>query len=395
MKIKDIEIINIGGISNISLTEINSQINIICGENGVSKTNILDSIASCFSEYDRNTISKKSGSISGTIKINAIQDSEPSPVHFHVKIDSFEPSEYEKYIHNQAYQENKHLLLYLKTNRGINYRKIASISSDPDITNRARNNASGISNEDIKEWLLNRILHSKHKNHLSKTQLKNLELSKTCFSILNPLYKYSRLDTKNELFVETPTGEIYFEYLSSGFKSTIFILLGIIKEIDYRFESNRIAAVDYDGLILIDEIELHLHPEWQGRICNILKIIFPKAQFFITTHSPHVVQTAAYGEVIALERNSDGLISQRPLPSSEYGYQGWTIEEILDDIMGMPDLRTMKYNETKRSFDDALNREDKLKAQEAYEKLDKMLHPQYPLRPVFKMQLDKILGGEK
>lgn len=63
--------------------------------------------------------------------------------------------------------------------------------------------------------------------------------------------------------------------------------------------------------------------------------------------------------------------------------------------MGMPDLRTMKYNETKRSFDDALNREDKLKAQEAYEKLDKMLHPQYPLRPVFKMQLDKILGGEK
>jgi len=55
----------------------------------------------------------------------------------------------------------------------------------------------------------------------------------------------------------------------------------------------------------------------------------------------------------------------------------------------------MKYNETKRSFDDALNREDKLKAQEAYEKLDKMLHPQYPLRPVFKMQLDKILGGEK
>lgn len=89
MKIKDIEIINIGGISNILLTEINSQINIICGENGVGKTNILDSIASCFSEYDRNTISKKSGSISGTIKINAIQDSEPSPVHFHVKIDSF------------------------------------------------------------------------------------------------------------------------------------------------------------------------------------------------------------------------------------------------------------------------------------------------------------------
>ncbi|UNA31310.1 hypothetical protein LOF14_25000 [Klebsiella variicola subsp. variicola] len=50
---------------------------------------------------------------------------------------------------------------------------------------------------------------------------------------------------------------------------------------------------------------------------------------------------------------------------------------------------------SKKIFDDALDREDKLKAQDAYNKLDKMLHPQYPLRPVFKMQLDKILGGEK
>lgn len=138
-----------------------------------------------------------------------------------------------------------------------------------------------------------------------------------------------------------------------------------------------------------------MHPEWQGRICTILKATFPKAQFFITTHSPHVVQTAAYGEVIALDRNINGVVSQRPLPASEYGYQGWTIEEILDDIMGMPDLRTIKYNEIKALFDSALDLEDKFKAQDAYDELDKMLHPQYPLRPVFKMQLDKILGGEE
>lgn len=395
MKIKDIEIMNIGGISNILLTEINTQVNIICGENGVGKTNILDSIASCFSEFDKNIISKKSESNNGIVKINAIQNHEATPVHFNVKIDNFEPSASENYINNISYRDNKQFLLYLKTNREINYRKISSINSDPDVTHRSRNNTSGINNEDIKEWLLNRILHSKHEKHLSETQLKNLELSKECFSILNPLYKYSRLDTKNELFLETPTGEIYFEYLSSGFKSTIFILLGLIKEIDYRFEKNKIAAVDYDGLILIDEIELHLHPEWQGRICTILKIIFPKAQFFITTHSPHVVQTAAYGEVIALDRNSNGIVYQRPLPASEYGYQGWTIEEILDEVMGMPDLRTIKYNEIKNKFDDALDREDKLKAQNTYNELDKMLHPQYPLRPVFKMQLDKILGGEK
>lgn len=395
MKIQDIKIKNIGGISNIILNKINPKMNVICGENGVGKTNILDSIASCFSEFDNNIISKKFGSTNGEVEIEITNSLVHEPLHLRINIDEFEPREYDTYISNASYNENKYHLLYLKTNREINYRKITSISSDPDITHRARNNSSGINNEDIKEWLLNRILHSKHQNHLTETQKKNLEQSKRCFSVLNSEYEYSHLNTKNEIFLNTPTGEIYFEYLSSGFKSTIFILLGLIKEIDYRFEKNEITAADYEGIILIDEIELHLHPEWQGKICNILKTVFPKAQFFITTHSPHVVQTAACGEVIALDRNSNGIVFQRALPASEYGYQGWTIEEILEDIMGMPDLRTKKYNEIKQRFDKSLDHNDPLEALSAYQELDKMLHPQYPLRPVFKMQLDKILGGGK
>ncbi|EPP1146948.1 AAA family ATPase [Yersinia enterocolitica] len=395
MKIETIKITNVGGISNLLLNKINPQVNVICGGNGVGKTNILDSIASCFSEFDKNIISKKSGSDCGVIEINTTQVFSVQSQHFHVDVRGFEPNATDNFMNNNSYNENKQYLLYLKTNRDINYMKVTSIKSDPDATHRSRYNTSGISNVDIKEWLLNRILHSKHEEHLSETQLKNLELSKKCFSILDSAYTYNRLDTKNEIFLKTPTGEIYFEYLSSGFKSTIFILLGLIKEIDYRFEKNRISADEYEGLILIDEIELHLHPEWQGRICAILKDIFPKAQFFLTTHSPHVVQTAAHGEVIALERNTDGNINQRSLPDSEYGYQGWTVEEILEDIMGMPDLRTKKYNDIKKRFDNALDHEDKQAAQSAYQELDKILHPQYPLRVVFKMQLDKVLGGDK
>lgn len=178
MKIKDIKITNIGGISNLLLDEVNPQINIICGENGVGKTNILDSIASCFSEFDQNIIKKKSGSVNGVIEIDAFQNSNPKPVRFNIEVNDFEPSESEKYIQNNSYNENKQHLLYLKTNRGINYRKVSSIKSDPDITRRSSYNSSGIGNEDIKEWLLNRILHSKHEKHLSETQLKNLELSK-------------------------------------------------------------------------------------------------------------------------------------------------------------------------------------------------------------------------
>ena len=189
--------------------------------------------------------------------------------------------------------------------------------------------------------------------------------------------------------INTPSGEIYYEYLSSGFKSTISIVFGIIKEIEMRFKTPYMIAQDFDGIILIDEIELHLHPEWQGQICSVLKEVFPKAQFFISTHSPHVVQTALKDEVIALERRNNEVV-RRELPTSEYGYQGWTIEEILEDVMGMPDLRTQKYNEVKIRFDDALDSKNKQEALLAFNELEKMLHPNYPLKPVFKIQLDSL-----
>lgn len=384
MKVTSLELKDVGGIPNLNLEDINSQMNIICGENGVGKTNILDSLASCYSSYNQNVVMRRSGSSVGQIKL---ERDVGSPIV--ISLLDFKPSENNHYLSNSYFEDSKTNLLYLKINRSINYKSVRSINADPDSFHRSNNNNTGIQNEDIKDWLLNRILHSAHKGHLTETQLANLEFAKECFSILNPNYIYKRLDTNNEIFLETPTGEIYFEYLSSGFKSIIFILLGIIKEIDYQFENNRISAKDYDGVILIDEIELHLHPEWQGQICSVLKEVFPKAQFFISTHSPHVVQTALKDEVIALERRNNGVV-RRTLPTSEYGYQGWTIEEILEDVMGMTDLRTQKYNEVKKRFDEALDLKNKQDAQLAFNELERMLHPNYPLKPVFKIQLDSL-----
>lgn len=85
-----------------------------------------------------------------------------------------------------------------------------------------------------------------------------------------------------------------------------------------------------------------------------------------------------------------GNVIRRELPTSEYGYQGWTIEEILEDVMGMQDIRSTKFKEIKKLFDDALDAKNKEQAHLAYAELDKMLHPHYPLRPVFKLQLDSL-----
>ncbi|WP_170936180.1 AAA family ATPase, partial [Escherichia coli] len=83
--------------------------------------------------------------------------------------------------------------------------------------------------------------------------------------------------------MNTPNGEIWYEYLSSGFKSCMAIIIGIIKEIELRFIKEDIYAADFDGVIIIDEIEMHLHPDWQARITEVMTTMFPQTQFIVTT----------------------------------------------------------------------------------------------------------------
>ncbi len=58
------------------------------------------------------------------------------------------------------------------------------------------------------------------------------------------------------------------------------------------------------GIVLIDEIDLHLHPTWQRVVLENLRTVFPNLQFIATTHSPFIVQTLREGELVMLEGHS-------------------------------------------------------------------------------------------
>lgn len=75
------------------------------------------------------------------------------------------------------------------------------------------------------------------------------------------------------------------------------------------------------GVVLIDELELHLHPKWQREMVEKLRMTFPNIQFIATTHSPFIIQTAREGEVIKL----DGDLVVEPA--------GRTIEEVARLVM--------------------------------------------------------------
>jgi predicted ATP-binding protein involved in virulence len=70
------------------------------------------------------------------------------------------------------------------------------------------------------------------------------------------------------------------------------------------------ALAETRGVVLIDELDLHLHPRWQRHIIQDLKRTFPSIQFIATTHSPQLVGQAAPDEIILLDEQGDGVIPQ-------------------------------------------------------------------------------------
>ncbi|QDW67537.1 AAA family ATPase [Luteimonas granuli] len=387
MWVKRIEISGVGGIQEL-LLEFDDHINILCGPNGIGKTTILESVAHAFSAGQTTILKRHAKSESSKIDATVCVDSQDHTVVIVFK--EFVPSQHAQ-IH--ALHQLSAKLISLKVNRTLDYRPLNSIEKDtkkelPQTYAEAR---QGVSLADVKNWFVNRYLFSKHAN-LSDSQFANYELARSSFSALSKDFTFSRVDPSTlEILVNSPSGEIYYEYLSSGFKSCLSIIFGIIKELEFRFPSPGIVAGEFDGVVLIDEVELHLHPEWQATVLPVLSHKFPKAQFICSTHSPHVIQAAQRHQIIAIE-GEQGVVRQRPLPNSPFGFRGWTIEEVLVDVMGMSDLRTSEYRAATRAFERAIDSEDRVAAEESFKVLDEMLHPESHLRKMFLLQLSAVAG---
>lgn len=382
MKLNEICIQNIGGIKNLSL-KFNKNLNMICGVNGVGKTTILQCIVSSFSTYESDNVKRNARSDYGTWKVDV------DNVVLTFNTNSFLPTETRKDYQGIFDSANK--VLFVKDERQIHYQKLPGIMPDEkrDYHSYQRLLLDGIRSDSIKSWLTNRIVFEAMGN-LSESERHNLDLARKCFTLLDENVTYSAIEHTNfEIMVNTLRGEILFEYLSSGFKSALFILLGLIKEIEYN-SSPKIKVNEFDGIILIDEADAHLHPFWQGPFINTLKNIFKYAQIIVTTHSPHMIQVANSEELIALGYNDLGEVLELDLIKSEYGFKGWTIEEILGDVMGLKETRSNDYIQIKEQFESALDNEDKQQAYRLYETINKMLHPRSPMRKVYELQLGSL-----
>lgn len=132
---------------------------------------------------------------------------------------------------------------------------------------------------------------------------------------------------------ENAKDPLYIGDLSTGTQGTFLWIwyLALRMAHLYRFEEGweRQPAV-----LMIDEIENHLHPTWQRRVIPALLKHFPRLQIFATTHSPFVVAGLKAGQVHLLNRDADGVITATP---NEEDIVGWTMDEVLRTFMGVDD----------------------------------------------------------
>jgi len=161
-------------------------------------------------------------------------------------------------------------------------------------------------------------------------------------------------------------GLIPFNNLSDGYRN----MVAMVADIAYRasllnphLEAD--AGRQIKGVVLIDEIDLHLHPKWQRLVVRDLQEAFPALQFIATTHSPFIVQSLDPGEVIDLNRAAlpetvmaapDGIAVPGPADS----YSDRSIEDIVEEIMGVEvpqrSERYMQMYEAAKKYYEALER---------------------------------------
>ena len=132
------------------------------------------------------------------------------------------------------------------------------------------------------------------------------------------------------MVVEQHGEELIVNQLSDGEKCT----LAMAGDLARRMAIANPAMADPlqgEAVVLIDEIDLHLHPEWQRRIIAALTKTFPKCQFLLSTHSPPILGHLDSKSIWILERTKSGISAKRP--DDAYGQ---TTDRILEDIMGVP-----------------------------------------------------------
>lgn len=135
--------------------------------------------------------------------------------------------------------------------------------------------------------------------------------------------------------------------LSHGYQSTLAWIADLIGHVMWEAK-DAIEADDIEGLVLIDEIDLYLHPTWQAGLIPALRRTFPKVQFVATTHSPVVLSSLTPDEIVVVDQHPVTGDVERFVHDPETGQL--VPESTVDGVTQAPDPRAMTGTDVYRTW---------------------------------------------
>lgn len=167
----------------------------------------------------------------------------------------------------------------------------------------------------------------------STDKIKEIEIVQKAITLCVPKIKDIYVDISSgidKIYVQQDDKKLNINQLSDGQR----IFLGIVADLTYRLiilNPKLENPLNGQGIVLVDEIEAHLHPKWQQEILVNLTKTFPNIQFIVTTHSPQVLSTVYKQQIRQLvESDGDTFITKKP----ELQTRGVMSSDILERIMG-------------------------------------------------------------
>lgn len=166
--------------------------------------------------------------------------------------------------------------------------------------------------------------------------------------------KLKKITSQGVIFVDGNGSEITVNQMSDGYRSILSLTFELLRQMvasygaDQVFEnvSNGEMVIDLPGIVLIDEIDAHLHPTWQTRIGEWFIKYFPKIQFIMTTHSPLICRAAENGSIWRLRApGSDELSGEITGLEKEQIVFGNVLDAYGTEVFGKSPVRSEKSDE--------------------------------------------------
>jgi energy-coupling factor transporter ATP-binding protein EcfA2 len=190
---------------------------------------------------------------------------------------------------------------------------------------------------DAEEWLLQADYAAKRETS-TRAEQKRAVVEKLLVQVLPDVSNVRIGNLKDDhptVEAKTPYGWVSVDDLSLGYRTLIAWMVDLASRFLERFEESKHPLAE-PAIVLVDEIDLHLHPKWQRTLMTYLGELFPSTQFIATAHSPLVVQGAEGANIVVLRREDDHV----RMEISPEEIKNWRIDQILtSDLYGLPSAR--------------------------------------------------------